>query len=105
MASSSVNSSLRIGDFVIRFRAIIGGILLLISAILGYYCTQVTVATKFDDFFPTNHPNVKLYHEWQKYGGAQTLTVMVQVKNGDIFNSHSEEDSGHSVRCRQVARG
>jgi len=86
MASSSVNSSVRIGDYVIRFRAIIGGILLIISAILGYYCTQVTVATKFDDFFPTNHANVQLYHQWQKYGGAQTLTVMIQVKDGDIFN-------------------
>lgn len=87
MASSSVKlTSLRIGDFVLRFRAVIGGILLLISAILGYYCTQVTVATKFDDFFPTNHHNVKLYHEWQKYGGAQTLSVMIQVKDGDIFN-------------------
>jgi hypothetical protein len=80
-------SSLRIGDFVLRFRAIIGGILLLISAILLYYCTQVTVATKFDDFFPTYHPDVQLYQEWHKYGGAQTLSVMVQVKNGtDIFN-------------------
>ncbi len=87
MASSSVKfTSLRIGDFVLRFRAIIGGLLLLISAILGYYCTQVTVATKFDDFFPTYHPNVQLYHEWQKYGGAQTLAVMIQVKHGDIFN-------------------
>ena len=87
MASSSVNlTSLRIGDFVLRFRAIIGGILLLISAILGYYCTQVNVATKFDDFFPINHPNVQLYHQWQKYGGAQTLSVMIQVKDGDIFN-------------------
>jgi uncharacterized protein len=87
MASSSVNiTSLRIGDFVLRFRAIIGGILLLISAIMGYYCTKVNVATKFDDFFPINHENVKLYHQWQKYGGAQTLSVMVQVKDGDIFN-------------------
>jgi uncharacterized protein len=87
MASSSVKlTSLRIGDFVIRFRAIIGIILLAISAILGYYCTQVTIATKFDDFFPSNHHNVKLYQEWHKYGGAQTLAVMVQVKHGDIFN-------------------
>src|ERR1700688_3046767 len=87
MASSSVNiTSLRIGDFVLRFRAIIGGILLLISAIMGYYCTKVNVATKFDDFFPINHPNVQLYHQWQKYGGAQTLSVMVQVKDGNIFN-------------------
>ena len=79
-------TSLRIGDFVLRFRAIIGGILLLISAIMLYYCTQVTVATKFDDFFPTYHPDVQLYQEWHKYGGAQTLSVMIQVKDGDIFN-------------------
>jgi uncharacterized protein len=87
MAGSSVNlPAPRIGDFVLRFRAIIGGILLLISVILAYYCTQVTVATKFDDFFPSNHPDVKLYQEWHRYGGAQTLAVMVQVKHGDIFN-------------------
>jgi predicted RND superfamily exporter protein len=87
MASSSVKmTSLRIGDFVIRYRAIVGAILLGISAILGYYCTQVTIATKFDDFFPTYHPNVQLYQEWHKYGGAQTLSVMIQVKHGDIFN-------------------
>jgi predicted RND superfamily exporter protein len=78
--------ALRIGDFVLRFRVVIGGLLLLISAILGYYCTQVTVATRFYDFFPTNHPDVKLYREWHQYGGAQTLAVMVQVKHGDLFN-------------------
>ena len=87
MASSSVNlGSFRVGDYVLRFRALIGGVLLLISAIAGYYCTQVVIQTKFDDFFPVNHHNVQLYQEWHKYGGAQTLSVMVQVKNGDIFN-------------------
>ncbi|HVN91194.1 MAG TPA: MMPL family transporter [Candidatus Binataceae bacterium] len=87
MASSSVNlGSFKVGDFVLRFRVLIGGILLAISAIAGYYCTQVNIATKFDDFFPSYHPNVQLYRNWHKYGGAQTLSVMVQVKDGDIFN-------------------
>jgi len=87
MASSSVSlGSFKVGDFVLRFRAIIGGILLIISAIAAYYCSQVNIATKFDDFFPSYHPNVELYHEWHKYGGAQTLSVMIQVQNGDIFN-------------------
>ncbi len=101
MASSSVKlTSLRIGDFVLRFRAIIGAVLLILSAILGYYCTQVTVATKFDDFFPTNHPDVKLYHEWQRYGGAQKLSVMVEVKDGTIFKPevlHKIQDIQYDV--------
>ncbi|MBE3602100.1 MMPL family transporter [bacterium] len=87
MASSSVKmTSLRIGDFVVRNRAIVGAILLIISAFFGYECTKVVVQTKFDDFFPSYHHDVQLYQEWHKYGGAQTLAVMVQVKHGDIFN-------------------
>ncbi len=87
MASSSVKlTSLRIGDFVIRFRAIIGAVLLGISAVAIYYCTRVTIRTNFDDFFPSYHPDVQLYEKWHRYGGAQTLSVMIQVRRGDIFN-------------------
>jgi len=87
MASSSVKlTSLRIGDFVLRFRAVIGAILLIISLVMIYFCTRVTVQTNFDDFFPSYHPDVTLYQQWHKYGGAQTLAVMIQTRQGDIFN-------------------
>jgi predicted RND superfamily exporter protein len=75
-----------IGVFVLRWRAPIGILLLLISAFMGYECTRVKIATEFDEFFPRNHPNVQLYEKWKRYGGAQTLAVMVQVRHGDIFN-------------------
>jgi uncharacterized protein len=75
-----------IGVFVLRFRAPIGIVLLLFSAFMGYECTRVRIATDFDEFFPRTHPNVQLYEKWKKYGGAQTLAMMVQVKHGDIFN-------------------
>src|SRR5579885_2326732 len=75
-----------IGVFVLRFRAPIGILLLLFSAFMGYQCTRVKIATDFDEFFPRYHQNVQLYEKWKKYGGAQRLVVMVQVKNGDIFN-------------------
>ena len=87
MASGSVKlTNIRIGDFVLRFRAPIGMILLGITGIMAYYCTRVTITTNFDDFFPTKHHNVQLYENWKRYGGAQTLSVMVQVESGDIFN-------------------
>ncbi len=87
MASSSVKlTNIRIGDFVLRYRALIGGLLLLISFVMLYYCTRVVIATKFDDFFPSYHHNVLLYEEWHKYGGAQNLNVMIETKQGDIFN-------------------
>jgi predicted RND superfamily exporter protein len=98
MASSSVSlGSFKVGDFVLRYRVIIGGLLLLISALAGYYCTQVVIHTQFDDFFPINHANVKLYNQWRKYGGAQTLSVMVTVKHGDIFN-HDTLQKIHDIQ-------
>ncbi len=75
-----------IGVFVLRFRAPIGITLLLFSAWMGYMCSQVKIATDFTEFFPRQHPNVQLYEKWKKYGGAQVLVVMIQVKNGDLFN-------------------
>jgi predicted RND superfamily exporter protein len=75
-----------IGVFVLRFRAPIGIVLLLFSAFMGYECTRVRIATDFDEFFPRTHPNVQLYQKWKKYGGAQILAMMVQVKHEDIFN-------------------
>ena len=75
-----------IGVFVLRFRAPIGIVLLLLSAFMGYECTRVRIATDFHEFFPRTHPNVQLYEKWKRYGGAQILAVMVQVKHGDIFN-------------------
>lgn len=75
-----------IGEFILRHRAAIGIALLAISAFMGYCASQVTIATSFVDFFPRHHPYVELYHKYERYGGAQTLTFMVQVKHGDIFN-------------------
>ena len=76
-----------IGKIVLRHRALIGIILLAITAYAGYETSRVRIGTSFVDFFPRNHPNVELYHEFERYGGAQTLTVMVEVKRGDIFNT------------------
>lgn len=64
----------------------IGILLLAITAYFGYGVSKLTIATSFVDFFPRNHPYVRLYHDYGRYGGAQTLTLMVQVKQGDVYN-------------------
>ncbi len=75
-----------IGQFILRYRAAIGILLLLITAWFGYQASKLTIGTSFVDFFPKDHPYVKLYHQYERYGGAQRLTLMVQVRHGDIFN-------------------
>lgn len=81
-----VNRRIDIGAITLRFRLPVGIILLAISAVMGYYATKVQIATRFDDFFPRYHPNVLLYEKYQRFGGAQTVVIMLHVKQGDIFN-------------------
>jgi predicted RND superfamily exporter protein len=75
-----------IGEKILRYRAPIGIVLLAISAYMAYAASHITIATRFVDFFPRNHRNVLLYHKYERYGGAQTLTFMVEARHGDIFN-------------------
>ncbi len=75
-----------IGKFVLRWRLPIGLLLVAISAFMIYGVTRVKIATEFADFFPKSHRNVELYRKYHNYGGAQTLILMLKVKNGDIFN-------------------
>jgi predicted RND superfamily exporter protein len=74
------------GRFILRYRAIIGIALLAVTGVFGYYASKMTIGTSFIDFFPKHHPYVELYHNYERYGGAQRLTLMVQVKHGDIYN-------------------
>jgi predicted RND superfamily exporter protein len=76
-----------IGGFVLKYRGPIGLMLLLITAFMGWSAAHVKAVTTFEKLFPAEHPNVRLYRQYQRrYGGAQTLVVMMRVRRGDIFN-------------------
>jgi predicted RND superfamily exporter protein len=75
-----------IGHIVLRYRVLIGTILVLSTAFMAYEVSRVTIGTRFVDFFPQKAHNVELYRHFHSYGGAQTLAIMIHVDHGDIFN-------------------
>jgi len=79
--------NLDVGALVLRFRLAIAICLGLISLFMAFGASRIQMATRFVDFFPTDHRNVRLYHDFSRsFGGAQGLTFMVRVPDGDIFN-------------------
>jgi uncharacterized protein len=86
----SRSNNLGFGDFILRHRGFIGILLLAITALMAWNAAHVKAATKFEDLFPASHPNVKLYEQYQfHYGGAQTLVILMRVRQGDVFNFNS----------------
>lgn len=87
MVASSANEPSRLGKYILQYRAPIGLTLIAITAFMALWAARVQIGTKFENFFPANHPDTLLYRQFQyRYGGAQTLLLMLRVKNGDIFN-------------------
>lgn len=75
-----------LGEFLLSNRLAIGAILLAITAFMAIEATRVRFATSFVDLFPAGHPNSRLYRQFEQYGGADTITFVIEVKHGDIFN-------------------
>src|SRR6516225_3766405 len=80
-------NELGIGRIILQARVPIGLILITVTVFMAYWAARVQIATRFENFFPSNHPNTQLYRQFHiHYGGAQTLALMLRVKQGDIFN-------------------
>jgi predicted RND superfamily exporter protein len=78
---------LNVGKTILRFRAPIGILLVTITLFMIYASSRVQVGTRFVDFFPSYHPYIQLNNKYTRsFGGAETLAIMIRVKDGDIFN-------------------
>jgi uncharacterized protein len=48
---------------------------------------RIEMFTQFLDLFPSDHPYVEIHKKYARYfGGAYQATLMLEVKNGDVFN-------------------
>lgn len=53
----------------------------------GYHMFQLKIRTDFFQLYPPNHPYIQLYKEYRKmFGTANVMSMMVEVKKGDIYN-------------------
>ncbi|HJU09424.1 MAG TPA: hypothetical protein VJ728_01040, partial [Candidatus Binataceae bacterium] len=87
MPSMGAQESWRPGKYILQYRAVIGLVLILVTGFMAYWAARIQIATKFENFFPADHPNTLLYRKYQyRYGGAQTLMLLLRVRHGDIYN-------------------
>jgi uncharacterized protein len=75
-----------VGEVVLRFRRVIGAVLIAATLFMAYAAAKVSIAVRIIDFFPAEHKNVILSKRFHEFGGAQGLALMLQVKHGDIFD-------------------
>ena len=86
----------RFAEFCIRRRNLVLGIILLITLFFVYEVAHLRVATVFDDLLPQGHEYIKVHNRFRRlFGGANHVTIVMQVKEGDIFNKTTLEKIKH----------
>ena len=77
----------RISDYIIEKRVLFLLVISLVSIFFIYRAAQIKVYTIFSDLLPQQHEYINVYNEIRaKFGGANTTTMVLQVREGDIFN-------------------
>jgi predicted RND superfamily exporter protein len=76
--------------FLIRFRVIGLAVLAALTIFFAFQITKMQMFTQFLDLFPSNHSYVEVHQKYSKYfGSAYQATLMVEVKDGNVFNTET----------------
>jgi hypothetical protein len=76
-----------LGDKLIDYRHPVSIVVLLMTAVFAYWAFQLQLVTSFGDLLPQNHPYIKIHNRFSStFGGANNIMVMLEVKDGNIFN-------------------
>lgn len=76
----------RLAEFFLRWRAVVVAVIALVTVVLAYFAWNIHVKTIFSDLQPAGHPYVVTNERYKEaFGGANLVSIMVRVSEGDIF--------------------
>ncbi len=76
--------------FVLGHRVLCLAFIFAITAFFGYHASSVEMYSQFADLLPQKHPYIEAYnHHRETFGGANIVTLVLQVEEGDIFTTET----------------
>lgn len=73
--------------WIIGYRKLILTLIVITTIFWAYQLSRLRISTNFEDLLPQTHPHIKVHNEFRKlFGGVNFLVMLLEVKEGDIFN-------------------
>ena len=77
----------RLGMWLIDHRKAVAFVTYAFTAVMLFFTFRIQMFTEFGDLLPYRHPFVQVHTRFaNQFGGANNVTIMVEVKDGTIFN-------------------
>jgi len=82
----------KISSWAVNHRYSVMGIILLITLIFAFETRNIVIKTELSDLLPSSHPFMKIHEKYKELtGGAFKVFMMLQVKEGNIYNKETLE--------------
>jgi len=76
-----------LGDKLIEYRHPVSIVVIIVTAMMAYFSFQLRLVTSFGDLLPQSHAYIQIHNRFSgTFGGANNIVVMLEVKEGDVFN-------------------
>jgi predicted RND superfamily exporter protein len=96
----------RFGEWILRRRYLVLVVIGAMTAFFGYFAAKTQLVTSFGDLLPQNHPFIKVAHKYERYfGGVNNVTIMVEVRHGDIYNAETIKKIADMTRNMDLVYG
>ena len=77
----------KLSEWIIEKRAVVLIGIAIVTLFFSFILKDLKIYTRFADLLPQGHEYIKLHNEIRsEFGGANTVIMVLQVRNGDIFN-------------------
>ena len=80
-----------ISTWVVKYKWVTLGVILIITAFFTYQIKNMVVRTEITDLYPPNHPFIQVHNQYKDtLGSPFKVLMMLKVKNGgDIYNKET----------------
>jgi uncharacterized protein len=79
----------RLARWTLRYRGAVAMAFLAVTIAFAYAIPNVQIRTIFNDLLPRDDPFVQVFFDHRNFGNPLTMSIMVKVKQGDIYNAQT----------------
>ena len=80
-------------------------VVFLLTAFFAWEVKHLDISTRFSDLYPRNHPYIKIFEKYPSFGSPFTVSLVIEVKNGTIYNPRTLQKIQEATRLVDLIPG
>lgn len=95
----------RWAEWLYEYRLAATIVVILLTAFFAWEVKHLDISTRFSDLYPRNHPYVKAFEKYPAFGSPFTVSLVVEVKKGTIYNPKTLQKIQEATRLVDLIPG